>query len=96
MTIARILFAAHADCRARGGQGFLGAEGRTKLCLKGKIMLVRFLRYEARLLLRYAVMAALLIAAFSILLVVVGRFVTAPDVGSTSREQNATANGISG
>jgi hypothetical protein len=59
-------------------------------------MLVRFLRYEARLLLRYAVMAALLIAAFSILLVVIGRFVAAPDVGSTSREQNATANGISG
>jgi hypothetical protein len=59
-------------------------------------MLVRLLRFEARLLFRYAVMAALLIAAFSILLVVVGRFVAVPDVGSTSREQNAMANGISG
>ena len=59
-------------------------------------MLVRLFRYEARLLLRYAVMAVLLIAAFSILLAVVSRFVTAPDVGSTSRDQNAMANGISG
>ena len=58
-------------------------------------MLLRLFRYELRLLFRHAAMAALLIAAFSFLLIVVSRFVSAPDVGSTTREQNALANGIS-
>jgi|HubBroStandDraft_6_1064221.scaffolds.fasta_scaffold5067597_2 hypothetical protein len=54
------------------------------------------IRYVARLTLRYALMAGFLIIVFSLLLVVLSRMLTPPDVGGTSREQNALANGISG
>ena len=59
-------------------------------------MLFRLFRHEARPLLRYAAMAALLMAAFFVLHIAVSHFFAAPDVGATTREQNALANGISG
>jgi hypothetical protein len=54
------------------------------------------IRYFARLTLRAALLAGCLIILFSLLLLVLGRVLTPPDVGGTSREQNALANGISG
>jgi hypothetical protein len=50
----------------------------------------------ARLTIRYALLAGFLLAIFSLLLFGLGRLLTPPDVGGTSREQNALANGISG
>ena len=50
-------------------------------------------RYPVRQLLRYALLAGFLIVVFSLLLVGLSRVLTPPDVGSTTREQNALANG---
>lgn len=57
-------------------------------------MNIRF--FDARLLIRYSLLAGLLILVFSLLLVALGRVLAPPDVGTTTREQNAMANGISG
>jgi hypothetical protein len=54
------------------------------------------IRTFARLGLRYALLAGALIVIFSLLLFGLGRVLTQPDVGATTRDQNAMANGISG
>ncbi len=54
------------------------------------------IRYNVRLLLRYSLLAGLLIVAFTLLLLVLSQVLTPPDVGATTRDQNAMANGMGG